>query len=215
MALEAVERGRMPSNPVALTQPPRPDRTRKKLGWTLEEARQFLRTAAEHRLFAAFHLGLVTGLRRGEVLALRWVDVDLEQHQLEVVQQLSVERGRPVLKQLKTEYSDRVVTFGDVTAAVLKGHRALQQAEAEFVGPAWSDTGLVFTTAVGGWVDPKSFGRLMDSLVEKSGVPRITPKGMRHPEQSIGRLVVCDEEVMQERLGHSDFGITLNTYTLR
>ena len=214
MALEeAVQRGRMPSNPVALTQPPRPDRTRKKLGWTLDEARQFLRAAAEHRLFAAFHLGLVTGLRRGEVLALRWVDVDLEQHQLEVVQQLSVERGRPVLKQLKTEYSDRVVTFGDVTAAVLEGHRALQQGEAEFVGPAWIDTGLVFTTAVGGWVDPNNFGRLMDTLVEKAGVPRITPKGMRHTAQSIGRVVVGDDKVMQERLGHSDVGITLNTYT--
>jgi integrase len=213
MALEeAVQRGRMPSNPVALTQPPRPDRARKKLGWTLDEARQFLRAAAEHRLFAAFHLGLVTGLRRGEVLALRWADVDLEQHQLEVVQQLSVERGRPVLKQLKTEYSDRVVTFGDVTAAVLEGHRALQKAEAEFVGPAWRETGLVFTTAVGGWVDPNNFGRLMDDLVEKARVPRITPKGMRHTAQSIGRVVVGDDKVMQERLGHSDVGITLNTY---
>jgi integrase len=164
-------------------------------------------------LFAAFHLGLVTGLRRGEVLALRWVDVDFDQHQLEVVQQLSVERGRPILKQLKTDYSDRVVTFGAVTAAVLEGHRALQRAEAEFVGPGWGETGLVFTTAVGGWVDPNNFGRLMDALVEKSGVPRITPKGMRHTAQSIGRVVVGDDKVMQERLGHSDIGITLNTYT--
>ena len=137
----------MQSNPAVLTQPPRPDRTRKKLGWTLDEARQFLRAAAEHRLFAAFHLGLVTGLRRGEVLALRWVDIDLEQRELEVVQQLSVERGRPLLKQLKTEYSDRVVTLGPVTAAVLTGHRALQEAESEFVGAAWIESGLVFTTA--------------------------------------------------------------------
>jgi integrase len=214
MALEeAVQRGRMPSNPVALTQPPRPDRSRKKLGWTLDEAREFLRAAAEHRLFAAFQVGLVTGLRRGEVLALRWSDVDLEQLRLEVVQQLSVERGRPVLKQLKTEYSDRIVTFGAVTAAVLEGHRALQIAESEFVGPAWRETGLVFTTPLGGWVDPNNFGRLMDSLIEKAGVPRITPKGLRHTAQSIGRVVVGDDKVMQERLGHSDVGITLNTYT--
>ncbi|MGH9273733.1 MAG: tyrosine-type recombinase/integrase, partial [Acidimicrobiales bacterium] len=121
--------------------------------------------------------------------------------------------GRPVLKQLKTEYSDRVITFGDVTAAVLEGHRALQQAEAEFVGPAWRGLGLVFTTAIGGWVDPNNFGRLMDALVEHAGVPRITPKGLRHTAQSVGRVVVGDDKVMQERLGHSDIGITLNTYT--
>ena len=53
----------------------------------------------------------------------------------------------------------------------------------------------------------------MDSLIEKAGVPRITPKGMRHTAQSIGRVVVGDDKVMQERLGHSDVGITLNTYT--
>jgi integrase len=162
---------------------------RSRLGPTSARGRSTKRAAssmaAEHRLFAAFYLGLVTGLRQGEVLASRAA--------------LSVERDRPVLKQLKTEYSDRVVTFGPVTAAVLTGHRALQEAETEFVGAGWIDTGLVFTTSLGGWVDPTNFGRLMDSLVEKAGVPRITPKGMRHTAQSIGRVVVGDDKVMPER----------------
>lgn len=53
----------------------------------------------------------------------------------------------------------------------------------------------------------------MDGLVQGAGVARITPKGMRHTAQSVGRVVVGDDKVMQERLGHSDIGITLNTYT--
>ena len=53
----------------------------------------------------------------------------------------------------------------------------------------------------------------MDSLIVETGVPRITPKGMRHTAQSIGRVVVGDDKVMQERLGHADIGVTLNTYT--
>lgn len=191
----------------------RPERSRTKLGWTLEEASSFLQAVADHRLYAAFHLGLVSGLRRGEVLALRWDDVDLERHHLRVVQQLALERGRPVLKELKTEHSERLVTFGASTAAVLAKHRERQHAEAAFVGPAWQGSGLVFTTALGGWIDPNNFRRLMDRLVDQAGVPRITPKGMRHTAQSVGRLVVGDDKVMQERLGHSDIGITLNTYT--
>ncbi|HEX2275386.1 MAG TPA: tyrosine-type recombinase/integrase [Acidimicrobiales bacterium] len=214
MALEeAVQRGRLARNPVVLTQPPRRDRAYKKLGWTLEETRRFLSAASGHRLHAAFHLCLVTGLRRGEVLALRWTDVDVTKRELQVVQQLTTERGRPVLKQLKTQQSERIVTFGPATAAVLEAHREKQRAEAKFAGGAWKDQGLVFTTALGGRVDPNNFGRLMDSLVERAGVPRITPKGLRHTAQSIGRVVVGDDKVMQERLGHADIGITLGTYT--
>ncbi|MGH3370183.1 MAG: tyrosine-type recombinase/integrase [Nocardioidaceae bacterium] len=214
MALqEAVERGRLPRNPVVLTQPPRRDRSFRKQSWTLDEARRFLAGVREHRLQAAFHLGLVTGLRRGELLGLRWVDVDLDRCQLAVAQQLSVERGRPSLKQLKTETSERVVTFGPGTAGVLSAHQDRQEAEAAFAGDAWQASGLVFTTPLGGWIDPNNFSRTMDALVDQVGVPRITPRGLRHTAHSVGRVVVGDDKVMQERLGHADIGITLGTYT--
>jgi integrase len=200
-------------NPVPLTQAPRRARPAQQLGWTIDEARTFLAATATHRLYAAFHLALVTGLRRGEVLALRWSDVDLDRCQLEVRQQLAVELGRPILKQLKTEASERVVTFGAATTKALARHRDQQDRDAEFVGDAWQESGLVFTTALGGWVDPNNFGRLMDELIVRAGVPRITPKGLRHTAQSVGRVVVGDDKVMQERLGHADVEITLNTYT--
>jgi len=214
MALEeGVQRGRLPRTPVVLTQPPRRNRAHQQLGWTLEEAQRFLAAIGDHRLAAAFHVSLVTGLRRGELLALRWADVDLKARQLTVHQQLAVERGRPVVKQLKTEQADRVVAFGPRTVAVLKAHRTQQEAERRLVGDGWEDAGLVFTTTTGTWIDPTSFGRLMDALVAKAGVPRITPKGLRHTAQSVGRVVVGDAKVMQERLGHADIGVTLNTYT--
>lgn len=210
---EAVQRGRLGRNPVGLTQAPRPARARQRLGWTLEEAQAFLAAVAGHRLAAAFHVCLVTGMRRGEVLALRWEDVDLEACQLSVTRQLAVERGRPVLKQLKTEASDRIVTFGPGTADVLRAHRVAQEAEEAAALGAWVDSGLVFTTALGGQIDPNNFGRLMDELILKAKVPRITPKGLRHTAQSVGRVVVGDDKVMQERLGHADIEVTLNTYT--
>jgi integrase len=130
-----------------------------------------------------------------------------------VHQQLAIERGHPVLKQLKTEHADRVVTFGPATANLLGAHRERQEAERRLLRDAWENTGLVFTNPVGGWVDPSNFGRVMDRLIASAGVPRITPKGLRHTAQSVGRVVVGDDKVMQERLGHADIGVTLNTYT--
>ena len=177
MALEeAVQRGRLPRNPVPLTQPPRRARSDRQLGWTIEQARTFLSAIADHRLYAAFHLCLVAGLRRGEVLALRWSDVDLDRCQLEVRQQLAVEGGRPLLKQLKTEASQRVVTFGPSTAEVLRRHLERQADEAAFVGDGWKQTGLVFTTAVGGWIDPNNFSRLMDELTPGPAFPASRPR---------------------------------------
>lgn len=214
MALEeAVQRHRLARNPVTLTQPPRAARRPRQLGWTLEQARQFLASVVEHRLAAAFHVALVTGLRRGELLALRWSDVDIERCHLTVGQQLAVEGGRPRMKQLKTESSQRVVTFGPGLVAALAEHRRRQDGERSMVREAWQDNDLVFATPVGSWIDPNNFARLMDVLVGQAGVPRITPKGLRHTAQSVGRVVVGDDKVMQERLGHADIEVTLNTYT--
>jgi len=129
------------------------------------------------------------------------------------VQQLAIESGRPVLKDLKTEASHRVLAIGSGTVGVLEKHRDLQAEEAAFAGSAWLSSGLVFTTELGGWIDPNNFKRLMTRLATDAGVPYLTPKGLRHTAQSIGRVVVGDDKVMQERLGHSDLGITLGTYT--
>jgi integrase len=198
---------------VALTQPPRRDRSYHQMSWTLHEAQRFLEAVQDHRLAAAFQLCLVTGLRRGELLALQWGDVDLTSTQLAVRRQLALEGGRPVLKQLKTEHAERIVTFGPSTAAALRTHQRRQEEERRAAGVAWEDQDLVFTTETGRWIEPGNFGRVMTRLAESADVPRITPKGLRHTAQSVGRVVVGDDKVMQERLGHADIGITMNTYT--
>lgn len=214
MALEeAVQRKRLTENPVALTQPPKKKRSTGRTSWTVDEARQFLAANRKHRLYVLFHLGLVTGMRRGELLGLRWQDIDEESGIVSVVQQLAVERGQPIMKQLKTDASDRVLAIGERTVKVLQEHRVQQAAEFVLLGLDARDVELVFTSEVGGWIDPNNLGRTMKRLAKEAGVLQLTPKGMRHTAQSIGRVVVGDDKIMQERLGHADIGVTLNTYT--
>ena len=207
MALDdAVLGGLLAENPVVGTRPPSPAPmpAQQDLGWTVDEAGRFLAAASTHRLAALFHLGLVTGLRRGELLALRWLDVNVEECYLYVRQQLAIERNRPVLKPVGSDHGDRIVTFGPTTADALARHRGAQSLERDRAGDAWTESGLVFTTRTGGWVDPSNVGRLMDGLIDAAGVPRIPPKGMRHTAHRVGRQVVGDERLMEERLGRAE-----------
>lgn len=130
---EAVQRGRLGRNPVTLTQPARAKRGSTRKSWTVEEARPFLAANRDHRLYAFFHVALVSGLRRGELLGLRWRDIDVVRGIIEVAQQLAVVAARPVMKELKTESSDRVITIGERAVEVIRKHRARQAEERQIL----------------------------------------------------------------------------------
>jgi integrase len=122
---------------------------------TAEQLRAFLDHARADHLVAAWHLLAKTGMRRGELLGLRWLDVDLEEGFLAVRQtRVSVDYevavGAP-----KTERGNRTVALDPATVAVLRDHRARQLEERLARGPAWTDTGLVFTREDGTEIHPQ------------------------------------------------------------
>lgn len=188
---QAVERGVLGENPVARTVAPAgaaSDSDR----WTVSEARCFLAAVSGHRLAVAFHLALVSDLRRGELLALRWSDVDVERRRLRVAQQLVVEGGRARLKPVAAA-AQRTITLSPRMVAMLVGHRQQQDMERLSTGDGWHDDDLVFCTPVGGWVSPERFSRVLDDLVGHAGLPRITPDGLRRTARRLadaGRDVV-------------------------
>jgi integrase len=119
--VEAVERGFLAENPVRRTEaPPAADSGR--LGWTVDEARRFLTAAAGHRLRLAFQLALLTGLRCGELLSLRWSDIDFDKGQLVVHQQLVLEGGHARIKPLNLK-DRRVLTLAPTLMELLAEHR--------------------------------------------------------------------------------------------
>ncbi len=112
----------------------------------VDQASVFLKAAGEHRLESLFGVALACGLRLGEALGLKWEDVDLETGELRVRQQLQRDGKRLVLAELKTAKSRRTLALPKVCIEALKRHRTRQLEERLKAGPAWQETGLVFTT---------------------------------------------------------------------
>jgi len=179
MALgEAVDRGLIGDNPVKATKgPPRTEPVRQ--SWTADQATRFLSAASGHHLGVAFELVLATGLRRGELLGLRWSDIDFDGGRIRIGQQLVMEGGRARLRPIRPGVASAIVDLDPRTVARLVAHRACQREVRVVAGEVWAGLGLVFTTPNGGWVSPERFAAVMDELVEAAQVPRITSEGLR------------------------------------
>jgi len=207
---QAVRWDMLQRNPAEFVEPPKLQEKEKHV-WTEEEAAQFVETVSGHRLAAFWALAIVTGLREGELLGLRWRDVDLAKGMLTVAQALKRGDG-PKFGPPKSRRSRRVLTLDEQTVAVLRAHRVRQAEERLFVGERWQDSGLVFTTQAGRPLMDGNMRRLHYKLCAKAGVPRIRPHDMRHTNATILFDRDTDPKTVQERLGHHSVSFTIQTY---
>ncbi|MGW2278389.1 tyrosine-type recombinase/integrase [Streptomyces sp. NPDC001770] len=185
--------------------------------WNAREAITFLRSARAHRLYAACVLVLVLGLRRSEVLGLRWQDIDFDQRQFTPLKQVQRVKGIGlVLKDLKTESSHAVLPLPEFCARALEERRELQELERKIVGDGWSqkpDEDLIFSSERGGLIDPVGFSRSFDALVKRSGVRRITVRLARHTCGTLLAFLKVHPKVAQAILRHSQISMTMDVYT--
>lgn len=183
--------------------------------WSSEELREFLNALKGERLRPAFVLLGTTGMRRGEVLGLRWRDVDFDGSELSVANTLttagfqSVVAGPP-----KTAKSRRQIFLDRKTLEVLREHRRLQREERIAAGPAWNtDTDYVFTDELGNPLHPDRFSVLFRRYVLAAGVPQIRLHDLRHSYATLALKAGLHPKVVSERLGHAAVGITLDLYS--
>jgi integrase len=199
-------------NVARLVQPPAPEREEIR-PWTDAEARAFLATTRAHRLYALFVVALGLGLRRGELLGLRWMDVDFATGQLRVWQTLQRVKGDGVVYgPPKSRRSRRVLTMPGVVASALRQHRKRQGAERVDAGQAWTDTGLVFTTATGRHVEPRNLNTVFGRLVARAGVRPIRLHDLRHTCATLLLSRGVSPRMVMDILGHSQIAVTMNTY---
>ena len=202
------------NNPVLGVELASPRRGRH-LWWSSDEASQFLASTREHdpRLYAAYVLILVLGLRRGEVLGLQWTSIDLEREELTVALQLQRIRGELLLRSTKTPASMATIPLPDICVAALKDHRRYQHQMALKAGEAWRDLGFVFTSQYGMAVEPRNFNRSFHAQVELAGVRRIKVHDARRTCASLlADLDVHPRHAMQI-LRHAKFSMTMEVYT--
>ncbi|WP_456293910.1 tyrosine-type recombinase/integrase [Streptomyces anulatus] len=185
--------------------------------WNAREAIAFLRSARAHRLYAACVLVLVLGLRRSEVLGLRWQDIDFDQRQFTPLKQVQRVKGVGlVLKDLKTESSHAVLPLPEFCARALEERRELQDLERRIVGDGWSQEpgqDLIFSSERGGLIDPVGFSRSFNALVKRAGVRRITVRLARHTCGTLLAFLKVHPKVAQAILRHSQISMTMDVYT--
>ncbi|MDI6872070.1 MAG: site-specific integrase [Bacillota bacterium] len=217
---QAVKEGLTVRNVSEATSPPRQQK-REIRALSPQEQQDFLKTASADRLGVAFVLDLATGLRRGELLGLRWADVDFGAETVTVRQALvEVRTGNAqgpktalVFQEPKSASGRRTIPLPSVLIPQLKAHKARQNEEKLLLGAAYHDQGLVFATADGKPIHPRNFTRKFYQLASKAGISGTNLHALRHSFAT--RLLEANEhpKVVQELLGHSQISQTLDTYS--
>ncbi|MEX2625923.1 MAG: site-specific integrase [Ilumatobacteraceae bacterium] len=213
-ALADAERlGLVSRNAAGAAKPPAPTK-RDMLTWSSDELRMFLTAIDGTRLEIGFRIAAATGLRRGEVLGLRWRDVDFDLGQIAVAHTITRAGKELVMGPPKTPRSRRNVYLDKRTLAALKEHRKHQREQRLAVGPAW-DGGLdlVVCDEIGRPILPEAFSRAFDLTVAGLGVPRIRLHDLRHTHATLALKAGVHPKVVSERLGHATVGVTLDLYS--
>jgi integrase len=181
---------------------------------TREEMNSFLSSLEGDRLKAAFILLLGTGLRRGELLALRWDNVSLKEGTVSVKENLVWLAGKGcLLQQPKTDKSKRAIPLPDNVLAELKRHKVRQAEEKLKLRGIYQDNGLVFATELGTPIIPRNFERKYKILLKKAGLPVIKLHSLRHSYAT--RLLEAGEslKVVADLPGHTRISVTADIYS--
>ena len=179
--------------------------------WTAEELRGFLDHTTGSPHHPLWMVAAATGLRRGELLGLRWDDVDLDGRSMTVRRALSVIKGNAQLKQPKTSRC-RTLRLDAVTLHVLKRRRADQQRDRSAADTWHNDWNLVFTDAIGRYLLPMRITHAFRVAVRTAPAPRIRLHDLRHTHATLLLQAGVPVKVVSERLGHAQISLTLDIY---
>jgi integrase len=212
----AVRRGYLPRNVCGLIDPPKVPRT-EIIPPTPEQIATLLDAAEAHgdRLVALWELAVYTGARQGELLALRWADLDLDRATISIRRTLiEVLAGEPTYGEPKSETSRRTLSLPPEAVAALRAHRDRQGFERQRLGDGYAAHDLVFATPIGGPLHNTSVWRSYKRALDRAGLPTTFRfHDLRHAHATAMLRAGVHMKVAQVRLGHGSIQITMDTYS--
>jgi integrase len=209
----AVKWGLLGRNPADAVEVPHAHHREMKT-WGEDEINKFLERAKDSPYYALFYVALFTGMRRSELLGLKWADVDFVMSQLYVCRGLhQLKNGSFIFAETKSAKSRRIISLPPSAILLLKEYREKQVVERLMLGQSISDDDLVFCNHDGKPLRPNTVTRAWEVLAATCGLPVIRLHDARHTHASIMLKQGIHPKIVQERLGHSSIEITLDTYS--
>ncbi|MYX32268.1 MULTISPECIES: site-specific integrase [unclassified Streptomyces] len=199
-------------NVVSLVEPPQVEQ-RDLSPWSLDETLDFLAAARTDPLYAAFVIAIALGFRRGEIIGLRWQDVDLEQRVIRVRKQRQRVHGEVYDDDPKGRRRKQSLPLPAMCVAPLRWQRMRQAAMRERAGEQWTETDYVFTTRTGRPVEPRNLYRSFTRVAGSAGLRVIRLHDARHGCATLLTAAGVAPRVVMEILGHSQIAVTMNVYT--
>ena len=200
-------------NPVEQSDPPKPVDHVEMTTWTNVEILTFLDVATEHRHAGLWWLLATTGMRRGEALALRWSDVDLERREIKIHRALVPVDGGRAFTTPKTKAGRRTIIIDADCVAALRTHRARQAKEKLALGAGYQDGDLITAREDGGSVGPNRITEQFTRLAARAMLRHIRLHDLRHTYATLALEAGIHPRVVQEQLGHSHVSVTLGIYS--
>jgi len=210
---DAVDAGLVARNVADRAKPPRP--TRRSMNgiqaWEPHELARFLDCVRRTRLEAIWRLAAMTGMRRGEILGLRWTDLDLGAARLSV-RHAVVAVAYATVESTPKSHDARVIDLDHETVEQLQEHRRRQQKERNEWGTDYQDRDLVVAKENGEPIHPHTFSQSFERLVKNAGLRTIRLHDLRHTHATLALKAGVPVKVMSERLGHESPAFTLKQY---
>ncbi|MED1202574.1 tyrosine-type recombinase/integrase [Heyndrickxia acidicola] len=210
---QAVKWELIKSNPVVNAKPPKV-KNPEKTTWNIEEVNRFLTTVKNKSYGIAYILAIFTGMRRGEILGLKWEDITFGNKKIHIKRSVSYVQNKGLLvKEPKTSKSKRQISISEHVINQLKTHKEKQLFTKDNMGYKYEDNDFVITTENGKPINPRNLLRQFYEMMEKAQVPRISFHDLRHTHATIMMEQGENPKVVSERLGHSRVAVTLDLYS--
>lgn len=211
---QAIKWSKLKVNPVISATPPKACQLSEVNPWEEDQAKQFLKAVERAGDDTFYVVALFTGMRRGEILGLKWVDIDFKQGKIHVRRSLARVKGKGlILKEVKTKTSKRQISISPYVVEKLQQHRENQQALIQEMHGEFNEQGMVFCSSTGNFKDPDNLLRKFARYIEQAKVPKCTIHDLRHYHATQLLKNGVHPKVVSERLGHSRIGIIMDLYS--